>query len=173
MPDRELKRLRVLFKLTHKELADYAGVSDQAISYYETGRSMPGGATAVKIAKRFQRPVLDVFREFLVPEEELVIGEHDARYSNSDKAGKKEAKLYSDSANTRTDGTLYERNNIQDLRADFYPDRKMTQQELADLVGVSRRSMSKYETRVTMPRLVVCYRIATVFNETVEGLFIL
>lgn len=47
---------------------------------------------------------------------------------------------------------------------------KMTQQELADLVNVSSRTIISIEKEQYNPSLMLAYKIALVFNTTVEDL---
>lgn len=48
-----IKRLRELFDLTQKDLADIAGVTDKAVSTWETGLKEPRMGTIQKIADHF------------------------------------------------------------------------------------------------------------------------
>ena len=50
---------------------------------------------------------------------------------------------------------------------------KMTQQQLADLVRVSSRTIISIEKEQYNPSLMLAYRIAQVFGTTVEDLFCL
>ncbi len=47
----------------------------------------------------------------------------------------------------------------------------MTQQELADLVGVSRQTIMQLERNRYNPSMLLAYSIAKVFGVTVEDLF--
>lgn len=58
------------------------------------------------------------------------------------------------------------KNKIKDYRAQF----NMTQQELAAKVNVSSRTIISLETEQYNPSLMLAYRIAQVFNVTVEQL---
>ena len=49
--------------------------------------------------------------------------------------------------------------------------RRMTQQELADLVGVSRQTIMQLEKNRYYPSLLLAYSIAQVFGVTIEDLF--
>ncbi len=49
--------------------------------------------------------------------------------------------------------------------------RRMTQQELADLVGVSRQTIMQLERNRYNPSLLLAYSIAKVFDVTIEDLF--
>ena len=49
--------------------------------------------------------------------------------------------------------------------------RRMSQQELADLVGVSRQTIVQLERNRYNPSLLLAYSIARVFGVTVEDLF--
>ena len=49
--------------------------------------------------------------------------------------------------------------------------RRMTQQELADLVGVSRQTIMQLEKNRYNPSMLLAYSIAQVFGVTVEDLF--
>lgn len=49
--------------------------------------------------------------------------------------------------------------------------KRMTQQELADLVGVSRQTIMQLERNRYNPSMLLAYSIAKVFDVTVEDLF--
>ena len=49
--------------------------------------------------------------------------------------------------------------------------KRMTQQELADLVGVSRQTIMQLERNRYNPSMLLAYSIARVFNVTIEDLF--
>ena len=49
--------------------------------------------------------------------------------------------------------------------------RRMTQQELADLVGVSRQTIIQLERNRYNPSMLLAYSIAQVFGVTIEELF--
>lgn len=49
--------------------------------------------------------------------------------------------------------------------------KRMTQQELADLVGVSRQTIMQLERNRYNPSMVLAYSIAKVFEVTIEDLF--
>lgn len=46
----------------------------------------------------------------------------------------------------------------------------MSQDELADQIGVSRQTLSKYETGESLPDIEKCKRLADVFGVTVDDL---
>ena len=50
--------------------------------------------------------------------------------------------------------------------------KRMTQQELADLVGVSRQTIMQLERNRYNPSMLLAYSIAKVFGVTVEDLFV-
>lgn len=60
------------------------------------------------------------------------------------------------------------RNNIRTLR--FIHD-EMTQQDLADRVGVTRQTIVAIEKAKYSPSLEVAFRIARVFNSSLEEVF--
>ena len=60
------------------------------------------------------------------------------------------------------------RNNIRQLR--FSKD-EMTQQQLADEVGVSRQTIVAIEKEKYSPSLELAFRIARVFDRSLEGVF--
>jgi putative transcriptional regulator len=66
-------------------------------------------------------------------------------------------------------GTPLIRNNIRKLR--FNHD-EMTQQALADLVGVTRQTIIAIENAKYSPSLELAFRIARVFNVPLEEVFI-
>jgi putative transcriptional regulator len=66
-------------------------------------------------------------------------------------------------------GTPLIRNNIRKLR--FNHD-EMTQQQLADLVGVTRQTIIAIENAKYFPSLELAFRIARVFNVPLEEVFI-
>lgn len=49
--------------------------------------------------------------------------------------------------------------------------RRMSQQELADLVGVSRQTIVQLERNRYNPSMLLAYSIAQVFGATIEDLF--
>lgn len=49
--------------------------------------------------------------------------------------------------------------------------KRMTQQELADLVGVSRQTIMQLERNRYNPSMLLAYNIAKVFDVTIEDLF--
>ncbi len=59
------------------------------------------------------------------------------------------------------------RNTIRDLRAT----RSMTQQELADAIGVTRQTVNAIELDKYSPSLEVAFRIATLFGVPLEQVF--
>lgn len=59
-------------------------------------------------------------------------------------------------------------NNIRKLR---FNHGEMTQQALADLVGVTRQTIIALEAAKYSPSLELAFRIARVFNTTVEEVF--
>lgn len=59
-------------------------------------------------------------------------------------------------------------NRIRDLRLDHGA---MTQQQLADLVGVTRQTVNAIESNKYSPSLEVAFRIARVFNVQLERVF--
>jgi putative transcriptional regulator len=58
-------------------------------------------------------------------------------------------------------------NSIRDLRAA----RSMTQQELADLIGVTRQTINAIEGDKYSPSLEAAFRIAHVFNTPIDHVF--
>lgn len=58
-------------------------------------------------------------------------------------------------------------NNIALLRAA----RQLSQQELADAIGVSRKTISTIETRRFTPSVVIALRLAQFFQVPVEQIF--
>ena len=59
-------------------------------------------------------------------------------------------------------------NKIRRLRFDHGA---MTQQELAERVGVTRQTIIALEANRYVPSLVLAYRIARVFGVSIEGVF--
>ncbi|HEV2578762.1 MAG TPA: helix-turn-helix transcriptional regulator [Acidobacteriaceae bacterium] len=59
------------------------------------------------------------------------------------------------------------RNTIRELRAD----REMTQQELADAIGVTRQTVIAIELDKYSPSLETAFRIARVFEVPLEQVF--
>ncbi|MFT6835642.1 MAG: putative transcriptional regulator [Francisellaceae bacterium] len=60
-------------------------------------------------------------------------------------------------------------NNIAKLRSK----RKVSQQQLADLIGVSRKTISTVETGRFTPSVVIALRLARYFEIPVESIFVL
>ncbi|GKU76186.1 helix-turn-helix transcriptional regulator [Paenibacillus sp. L3-i20] len=59
-------------------------------------------------------------------------------------------------------------NHIRSLRSQF----NMTQEQLADIVGVSRQSIIAIESTRYNPSLELAYKIARAFGKTIEEVFI-
>ncbi len=59
------------------------------------------------------------------------------------------------------------KNNIRILRAE----RKLTQGELADAIGVSRQTINAIEKGKFDPSLPTAFRLAGVFEKTIEEIF--
>lgn len=59
------------------------------------------------------------------------------------------------------------RTKIRELREN----RKMSQKELGELVGVSRQTINYIELGKTSPKITVALKIAKVFNTPVERIF--
>lgn len=59
-------------------------------------------------------------------------------------------------------------NNIRRLRFDHD---EMTQQQLADLIGVTRQTINGIELGKYSPSLEVAFRIAAVFEQPLEDVF--
>ncbi|MDO4553655.1 MAG: helix-turn-helix transcriptional regulator [Lachnospiraceae bacterium] len=53
----------------------------------------------------------------------------------------------------------------------FRATKRMSQQELADLVGVSRQTIIQLERNRYNPSMLLAYSIAKVFDVTIEDLF--
>ena len=66
------------------------------------------------------------------------------------------------------DASITIRNTIRRLRFDRG---EMTQQELADTIGVTRQTVNAIELGKYSPSLEVAFRIASVFGVTVEQVF--
>lgn len=58
-------------------------------------------------------------------------------------------------------------NKIKIFRATY----NMTQEELADKVGVTRQTIIAIEKNKYVPSLELAFKIAEVFNETIEKIF--
>ena len=59
------------------------------------------------------------------------------------------------------------KNNIRVARAE----RRMTQQQLADSIGVSRQTVNAIESGRFVPSTTLALRIARLFDKTVEAMF--
>lgn len=53
---------RAEMRMTQQRLADEAGVSRQTINAIESGRFVPSTVLALKIARIFSRPVVEIFQ---------------------------------------------------------------------------------------------------------------
>ena len=60
------------------------------------------------------------------------------------------------------------KNTIQELRKQ----QKMTQEELADLCGVTRQTIISLENGKYNPSILLAHKIAQVFQQTIEQVFI-
>jgi putative transcriptional regulator len=65
-------------------------------------------------------------------------------------------------------GSAHIRNNIRKLRFDH---QEMTQQELAEKVGVTRQTIIAIEKGQYSPSLELAFRIARVFHAPLEAVF--
>ena len=61
------------------------------------------------------------------------------------------------------------KNHVRELRARF----RYSQQDLADLIDVSRQTVAMIERGDYSPSIVIALRISHLFNEPVESLFYL
>ena len=61
------------------------------------------------------------------------------------------------------------RNRVRELRSE----RGLTQEEVADRVGVSRQTIISIESGRYNPSILLAYKLARLFSESVEGLFLL
>jgi putative transcriptional regulator len=59
-------------------------------------------------------------------------------------------------------------NKIESLRGDL----GWTQQELADQAGVSRQTIISLENGRYNPSILLAFRLAKIFNQTIESIFI-
>ena len=62
--------------------------------------------------------------------------------------------------------TLQFADNLTRLRRE----KKVTQEELADFIGVTKASVSKWETRQSLPDILILPQLASFFNVTVDEL---
>jgi len=53
---------RAELRMTQQQLADAIGVSRQTVNAIETGRFVPSTVLALKIARRFEKPVETIFQ---------------------------------------------------------------------------------------------------------------
>ena len=60
--------------------------------------------------------------------------------------------------------TLQFADNLTRLRRE----KKVTQEELADFIGVTKASVSKWETRQSLPDILILPQLASFFNVTVD-----
>ena len=61
--------------------------------------------------------------------------------------------------------------SFSDRLKQYRRDKNLTQQELADLVGVSRQTIMQLEKNRYNPSMLLAYSIARVFDVTIEELF--
>ena len=62
-------------------------------------------------------------------------------------------------------------NQLDNNIAKFRSKQKLSQQDLADAIGVSRKTISTVETGRFTPSVVIALKLAQFFNEPVESLF--
>ena len=62
-------------------------------------------------------------------------------------------------------------NQLDNNIAKFRSKKKLSQQDLADAIGVSRKTISTVETGRFTPSVVIALKLAQFFNEPVERLF--
>ncbi|WP_234125023.1 helix-turn-helix transcriptional regulator [Clostridium hydrogenum] len=55
----------------------------------------------------------------------------------------------------------------------FRKEHNMTQEQLADIVGVSARTIISLEKEIYNPSILLAYKIACVFHTTIEELYFL
>lgn len=65
------------------------------------------------------------------------------------------------------DPTTAMNNRLRELRAE----RRWSQAQLADRLGVSRQTVNAIETGRYDPSLPLAFKLATVFNKTIESIF--
>lgn len=63
---------------------------------------------------------------------------------------------------------VYLKNKIQELRKD----KKITQEELGKMCGVSRQTIISLENGKYNPSILLAHKIATIFECTIEDVFI-
>nr|WP_247664836.1 helix-turn-helix transcriptional regulator [Pseudoalteromonas sp. MMG010] len=63
--------------------------------------------------------------------------------------------------------------NVQNQIAKYRKEASLSQQELADLIAVSRKTISTVETARFTPSVIIALKIARHFNTSVESLFTL
>ena len=61
------------------------------------------------------------------------------------------------------------RNRVRELRLE----EGLTQEDVADRVGVSRQTIISIESGRYNPSILLAYKLARLFSESVEGLFLL
>lgn len=62
-------------------------------------------------------------------------------------------------------------NNMNEIIAKFRKDAEFTQERLANIIGVSAQTVSKWENGTTMPDIMLLPIIADVFNTDIDSLF--
>ncbi|MBH0090930.1 helix-turn-helix transcriptional regulator [Pseudoalteromonas sp. AS71] len=62
---------------------------------------------------------------------------------------------------------------MQNNIAKYRKEARLSQQELADAINVSRKTISTVETNRFTPSVIIALKIAKHFNTSVEGLFVL
>lgn len=62
-------------------------------------------------------------------------------------------------------------NNMNEIIAKLRKDAGLTQEQLANMIGVSAQTISKWETGTTMPDIMLLPIIADVFNTDIDSLF--
>jgi len=60
---------------------------------------------------------------------------------------------------------------IGDKIAELRKQKGLTQEKLADIIGVSAQSVSKWENSATMPDIMLLPMIADIFDVTIDSLF--
>ena len=63
--------------------------------------------------------------------------------------------------------------NLKNKLKEYRLEEKMTQQELADRVNVSSRTIISLEKGKYNPSILLAYRLSLIFNTTIENLFCL
>lgn len=160
-----IKTLRNIYKLSQKELAIIAGVTDKAVSSWEVGAKEPRMGNIQKIADHFGLPksaiienngISKSLQDKYGTEKDFLTGEYMMEMSNEPTFPTNDFTDKNDVALTR----MTIASNIRTMREIY----KLSQKELALIAGVTDKAVSSWEVGAKAPRMGNIQKIADHFG---------